>query len=140
MTTLVAALAFSAPPSLSRRDMVFGASAAAAAMIPSSPAFARPEDYAGSADRKKKAKEDARIAALGPDYKSPYQKIMESSAKREAAEAAANEATMKAAYGDLAQTGNGKDKGGVSYRKPSDPNACSAECKEKRLKKYGYGA
>lgn len=44
---------------------------------------------------------------------------------------------------DLLPTGgtysaNGKAENGVSYRKPYDPNGCSAECKQRRLEKYGF--
>ena len=69
---IVAALAFSAPPSRTRREMVTGIGAAAAAMI-SSPAFADPSKYAGSADRKRLAKEAAEKAARG-DAPTEYQK------------------------------------------------------------------
>ena len=50
-----AALAFSAPPSMTRRDVFVAFGGAAAAMAPLSPAFAE-NKYAGSADRKKAAK------------------------------------------------------------------------------------
>ena len=132
LSYVVAGLAFSAPPSLTRRDLFANAAAVATVAMPSV-AFAKPEDYAGAADRKKAAKEAERIAALGPDYKSPYQKIMIAATAREAEEKAALQAAMKGP-----SSANGKDENGVSFRKPYDPNACSVECREKRLKKYGY--
>ena len=55
LNLIVAGLAFSAPPSLTRRDMIAGVGAgfgAAAAMV-QAPAFAAVNKYAGSADRKK---------------------------------------------------------------------------------------
>ena len=56
LSVVVAALSFSAPPSLTRRDM-FGFGAAAAAMaLPVAPAFAEVSKYAGTADAKKAAK------------------------------------------------------------------------------------
>lgn len=113
--------------------MVMGGFSAAAAMV-ATPAFARPEDYAGSADKKRLAKEAAEKAKLGENYVSPYNQIMARSSEREAAEAKAFAEATKGATFSL----NGKDENGVSFRKPSDPNACSPECKAKRLAKYGY--
>ena len=148
LNALVAALAFSAPPSLTRRDLVAGMGAAAAAMVPLSPAFADVSKYAGSAD-KRAAEKAAAKAVAGP---SPYEKIM----------AASKDAAPPKLTGDFDP--NGK-LDGVSFRKATDPNACSEvrtpdlrvlysnrsksgrlesplgqACKKKRLERLGYGA
>ena len=120
---LVAALAFSAPPSLTRRDMMVNGAGFAAAMV-SAPAFAKPSDYAGAADRKKAAKKEAEIAAAGGVKDTPYETLMKSARVTE--EAGKKSQSMAVNYGGTSN--NGKSDGGVSYRKPTDPNACSDVC------------
>ena len=119
---VVAALAFTAPPSLTRRDMLVGFGAAGAAMIPVVPAaFADPSKYAGSADRKKAEKAAAEKAKLGNEP-TAYQQIMLASQERESKEKADIVAAQQKG-GSYSVNGKGDD--GVSYRKPSDPNGCS---------------
>merc|ERR1712096_329404 len=117
---LFAALAFSAPPTLTRRDIFVGMGAAAAAMA-QSPAFAAeaPKNpYAGAADRRAAEKKAAELAKRGPDYKTPYEKIVASSKAYEST--LVKEAPPSGAY-----YANGKSESGVSFRNPNDPNACS---------------
>merc|ERR1740127_57525 len=130
LNLVVAALSFSAPPSLTRRDMMVGFGAAAAAMAPLSPALADASKYAGAADRKK-AEFLATLPVTdprSPSYVAPYVGIMKKASETEAAEKAAR------TFGS-GEIGNGKSDG-VTFRKPYDPNGCSAECKSKRMSKY----
>ena len=110
---VVAGLAFTAPPSLTRRDMITGMGAAAAMV--QMPALAYENKYAGSADRRA-AEKKAKEAPSGP---TPYQEIV--AASRAAEERAAKDFTPLAG----AYSANGKAENGVSYRKPNDPNGCS---------------
>ena len=147
LTFLTAALAFSAPPSLTRRDMyaqgvptlsllcpcpcsplislsfeslwvrVVGMGAAAAAMV-QAPAFAVGDNpYAGAADRKR-ADKVAAEKAYRASADTPYAKI--------AAQAKLAEANQAKPPATGAFYSNGKSvDGGVAFRKPSDPNGCS---------------
>ena len=131
---VVAGLAFTAPPSLTRRDMLVNFGAAGAAMAPLAAFAGDPSKYAGAADRRKAEKAAAEKAKRG-DAPTPYQELM--------MRAAETDAKAKADFIAAAEKGgsysvNGKGDDGVSYRKPSDPNGCSQACKDARLKKFGY--
>ena len=136
LSIAAAALAFSAPPSLTRREMFVGMGAAATAMAPLA-AMADVSKYAGAAD-KKKAEFLATLPTddpRSPSYESPYVTIMKNAAKTEADE----KAVRTFGKGGEGAGGNGKTEDGVAMgRKPYDPNGCSETCKTKRLAKYGY--
>lgn len=119
-TALVAALAFQAPASLTRRDMMVNAASFGAAFA-AAPAFADASKYAGSADRKKAEKAAADLAAAGGPKPTQYEVIMKTA--RPAEEKAKKDQEMALNYDGIST--NGKTAGGVTYRKPSDPNACS---------------
>merc|ERR1740138_1005591 len=108
---LVGALAFSAPPSLTRRDMAVGLGAAFAGVA--APAFADASKYAGAADKRKAEKLEAKIAAEGGPKPTPYAQLTSASTLP------AEIKQPPGAYG-----ANGKDANGVSNRKPYDPNGC----------------
>ena len=126
LSVVVAALSFSAPPSLTRRDM-FGFGAAAAAMaLPVAPAFAEVSKYAGTADAKKAAKLKAdNQKKCGADTCITQYEYLFKDQKAQTYVAPTNEAEGRGAITS-------------TLRKPTDPNGCSAECKAKRLAKYGY--
>merc|ERR1719453_2497243 len=102
--------------------MMVGFSAAASAMV-QSPAFADASKYAGAADKKKAEKAAAELAKNGPQ-KTPYALIIEASGDKEAKEKAELKGLMNAA--GTFSTSSKAD--GVTFRKPSDPNACSEVC------------
>ena len=62
---VVAGLAFTAPPSLTRRDMLVNFGAAGAAMAPLAAFAGDPSKYAGAADRRKAEKAAAEKAKRG---------------------------------------------------------------------------
>lgn len=138
----VAALAFQAPSPMTRRDMLMGGGAAAAAFATAMPAFANPADYAGQADIRAKAKAEAKFQkdmgfAKGTAL-TPYQEVMAASQKNMAKEKAEIAEAYKLGGGFSGGTSNGKGDNGVSYRKPTDPNGCSDSCKKARLEKFGF--
>ena len=107
LNLIVAGLAFSAPPSLTRRDMIAGVGAgfgAAAAMV-QAPAFAAVNKYAGSADRKKAEKLAAEKAKLG-DQVTPYELIMQSARENEKREKAEKEAMLKGSFSGVSVRGS----------------------------------
>lgn len=129
---VVAALAFSAPPSASRtrREMMVGVGAAAAAMV-QFPAFAEEKKFMGPGDKRKAEALAAAKAKEG--VKTEYQKIIEASKATEA-----EEAKRKSEFYALIKTDTKLAEAEPNLRKSTDPNACSPECKAKRLAKYGY--
>lgn len=109
----VSAVAFSAPPSMTRRDVAMGFGAALASVA--GPAFAE------SREEKTKAQmeEVARIAKGAADAEKDRQSL-----------------TGFTYYNPNAIRSTSNQQS--TARTASDPNGCSPECRERRLKKYGY--
>ena len=108
---------FSAPPSLTRRDMFAGMGAAAAAVVaqPASAVFTTVPQTQNYQDRLNAARAEKNRL---PDGRTPYEALISSTAKD----------AEKPAPPSGSFYSNGKGPDGVSYRTPSDPNGCSEVC------------
>ena len=124
LSVVTAALAFSAPPSCTRRSAIVNFGAAAAAAVVAAPAFADNRGQYTSAEKEEFAREMKSL-----DQAAAMKKADEASAKP-------SQPSYYNPNGNNVLAIKGSE--GVNMRKPSDPNGCSEECRAKRLAKYGY--